>query len=142
MFLRGPKTPEPRTTLRGDSAKQKRSTKSQVPNSKKTPMINISNPERNRLGHFGLVVGNYLGIWIWNLGFLLMGLLCLILVLSINMGCQRSKAGITVAGSTSVEPFAELLSEEYMSLHPGSRIYVHGGGSSAGIEAVRSLAAH
>lgn len=58
------------------------------------------------------------------------------------MGCQRSKAGITVAGSTSVEPFAELLAEEYMHLTPKSRIYVQGGGSTAGIEAVRSGTAH
>jgi phosphate transport system substrate-binding protein len=58
------------------------------------------------------------------------------------MGCQRSRAGITVAGSTSVEPFAELLAEEYMLRHPTSHIYVQGGGSTAGIEAVRSRAAH
>ncbi len=57
-------------------------------------------------------------------------------------GCQRSKAGLIVAGSTSVEPFAELLAEEYMLKHPGSHIYVQGGGSSAGIEAVRSRAAN
>jgi phosphate transport system substrate-binding protein len=56
-------------------------------------------------------------------------------------GCQRSKAGITVAGSTSVEPFAELLAEEYMSRHPESHIYVQGGGSTAGIEAVINRAA-
>jgi phosphate transport system substrate-binding protein len=47
-----------------------------------------------------------------------------------------------VAGSTSVEPFAELLAEEYMIRHPGAHIYVQGGGSTAGIEAVRSRAAH
>jgi len=58
-----------------------------------------------------------------------------------TMGCQRSRAGITVAGSTSVEPFAELLAEEYMLQHPKSRIYVQGGGSTAGIEAVRTHAA-
>ena len=58
-----------------------------------------------------------------------------------TMGCQRSRAGITVAGSTSVEPFAELLAEEYMAHHPQSRIYVQGGGSTAGIEAVRTRAA-
>ena len=58
------------------------------------------------------------------------------------MGCQRSKAGITVAGSTSVEPFAELLAEEYMSRHPESHIYVQGGGSTAGIEAAITRAAH
>jgi phosphate transport system substrate-binding protein len=56
--------------------------------------------------------------------------------------CQRQQAGVTVAGSTSVEPFAELLAEEYMLHHPKSRIYVQGGGSTAGIEAVRSRAAH
>ena len=65
-----------------------------------------------------------------------------IAIISMTMGCQRSKAGITVAGSTSVEPFVELLAEEYMHLHPRSHIYVQGGGSSAGIEAVRSGAAH
>jgi phosphate transport system substrate-binding protein len=57
-------------------------------------------------------------------------------------GCQRSKAGITVAGSTSVEPFAELLAEEYMSLHKESHIYVQGGGSTAGIEAAMTGAAN
>jgi len=55
--------------------------------------------------------------------------------------CQKAKAGITVAGSTSVEPFAELLAEEYMTQHPGSHIYVQGGGSTAGIEAARSRTA-
>jgi phosphate transport system substrate-binding protein len=57
------------------------------------------------------------------------------------MGCQRSRAGITVAGSTSVEPFAELLAEEYMMHHPQFHIYVQGGGSTAGIEAVQTHAA-
>jgi phosphate transport system substrate-binding protein len=71
----------------------------------------------------------------------LLWFLPLLLILSC-VGCQKSKAGITVAGSTSVEPFAELLAEEYMHLHPRSHIYVQGGGSSAGIEAVRSGAAH
>ena len=66
--------------------------------------------------------------------------LTLILIL-LTLGCQRSKAGITVAGSTSVEPFAGLLAEEYMSRHPESHIYVQGGGSTAGIEAVITRAA-
>jgi len=47
-----------------------------------------------------------------------------------------------VAGSTSVEPFAELLAEEYMSNHSESHIYVQGGGSTAGIEAAISGAAN
>ncbi len=65
----------------------------------------------------------------------------LLIALLLMVGCQRSRAGITVAGSTSVEPFAELLAEEYMIHHPQSHIYVQGGGSTAGIEAVRTHAA-
>ncbi|HOC39349.1 MAG TPA: phosphate ABC transporter substrate-binding protein [Thermodesulfobacteriota bacterium] len=65
----------------------------------------------------------------------------LILLLPVCIACQKSKSGITVAGSTSVQPFAELLAEEYMTCHPETRIYVQGGGSSAGIEAVRTHAA-
>ncbi len=68
-------------------------------------------------------------------------LLTLLLILS-GVGCQRSRAGITVAGSTSVEPFAELLAEEYMSRHSDSHIYVQGGGSTAGIEATINGAAN
>ena len=89
-----------------------------------------------RFGHWVLAFRDYLGFGIWNLGFLF-----LLLFILFGVGCQRSKAGITVAGSTSVEPFAELLAEEYMIRHPKSHIYVQGGGSSAGIEAVRSRAA-
>jgi phosphate transport system substrate-binding protein len=74
---------------------------------------------------------------IWNLGFLF-----LLLFILFDVGCQRSKAGITVAGSTSVEPFAELLAEEYMSHRPESHIYVQGGGSTAGIEAAITRAAN
>jgi len=54
-------------------------------------------------------------------------------------GCSRgNKAAITVAGSTSVEPFAERLAELYMRAHPDAKISVQGGGSSAGIRAVTS----
>ena len=54
-------------------------------------------------------------------------------------GCSRgSNAAITLAGSTSVEPFAELLAEHFMAQHPGVEISVQGGGSSAGIRACQS----
>jgi phosphate transport system substrate-binding protein len=79
---------------------------------------------------------------IWNLAAFFLALFTLLLVMTGSVSCQRAKAGITVAGSTSVEPFAELLAEEYMLKHPGSHIYVQGGGSTAGIVAVRSHAAH
>ncbi len=78
----------------------------------------------------------------WRQGILLLGLLPFLIAISLQLGCQRSGAGITVAGSTSVEPFAELLAEEYTTLHPELHIYVQGGGSSAGIEAAMSRAAH
>jgi phosphate transport system substrate-binding protein len=71
----------------------------------------------------------------------LIWVLPLLLILSFA-GCQRSRTGITVAGSTSVEPFAELLAEEYMSRHFESHIYVQGGGSTAGIEAAITGAAN
>ena len=66
----------------------------------------------------------------------------ILLIFSQIMGCQKSRSGITVAGSTSVEPFAELLAEEYMRRHPQSHIYVQGGGSTAGIEAAKTRAAN
>ena len=59
--------------------------------------------------------------------------------LLLPLGCSRaSKTAITLAGSTSVEPFAELLAEHYMAQHHGVEISVQGGGSSAGIRAVTS----
>jgi phosphate transport system substrate-binding protein len=48
---------------------------------------------------------------------------------------------LCVAGSTSVQPFAEKLAEIYMHRHPEARIDVQGGGSSAGIYAATHGAA-
>jgi phosphate transport system substrate-binding protein len=84
---------------------------------------------------------NYLEFGIWNLGIKIC-LFSFLLFIVLCMGCQRSRAGITVAGSTSVQPFAELLAEEYRVHHPQSHIYVQGGGSTAGIEAVKTHAAN
>lgn len=53
-------------------------------------------------------------------------------------GCRPYKGGITIAGSTSVQPFAELLAEEYMNNYPQIIINVQGGGSGAGIMATMS----
>jgi phosphate transport system substrate-binding protein len=113
-----------------------RMTKSQAPNFKEASMSQVSNFEKDRFGHLKLEFANYLEFGIWRLGFFLL------IFLSMAVGCQRSKAGITVAGSTSVEPFAELLAEEYMPRHPESHIYVQGGGSTAGIEAAITGAAN
>jgi phosphate transport system substrate-binding protein len=58
----------------------------------------------------------------------------------ISSGCGQTtkKTTITLAGSTSIQPFAERLAEEYMIKNPDVQIDVQGGGSTAGIEAVRA----
>lgn len=45
---------------------------------------------------------------------------------------------VSVIGSTSVQPFAEMLAEEFNRQHPSMYVEVQGGGSTAGIEAVRN----
>lgn len=74
--------------------------------------------------------------------FLVVGLL---LAVSLT-GCNPKQASgggvtITLAGSTSVQPFAEILAEEYMGKHPEDSVNVQGGGSSAGVTAAQSGAA-
>ena len=55
-------------------------------------------------------------------------------------GCGRGRAGadLIVAGSTSIQPFADKWAEVYMKLHPSRGVNVQGGGSSAGIQATKS----
>lgn len=48
---------------------------------------------------------------------------------------------LTIAGSTSVQPFSEVLAEEFMAKNKGVQINVQGGGSSVGIEAAVTGAA-
>jgi len=61
---------------------------------------------------------------------------CVLLLFS---GCGRREGhAVNVMGSTSVQPFAELVSEEYIRLHPDKRVEVQGGGSTAGIQALAS----
>jgi phosphate transport system substrate-binding protein len=59
------------------------------------------------------------------------------------VGCGRNKAqnAVCIAGSTSVQPFAEKLAEIYLRDHPQVRIDVQGGGSSAGVFAAEHGAA-
>jgi phosphate transport system substrate-binding protein len=73
------------------------------------------------------------------LAFLLFGVTALL------YGCGQGGGNthtLTIAGSTSVQPFAEKLAEVYMQQHPGLLINVQGGGSSAGIMAVQQRAAN
>lgn len=78
----------------------------------------------------------------------------LLLALMVVTGCgksndtaeQGSDSGklsgtITVAGSTSVQPFSEVLAEEFQAVNAGVTVNVQGGGSSQGVEAVITGAA-
>ena len=63
-------------------------------------------------------------------------------------GCKRSgtsgaggSSALTIAGSTSVQPFAEKWAEAYGAKHAGVQINVQGGGSTAGVKAASTGAA-
>lgn len=68
-----------------------------------------------------------------------------LLICLITLGCFTKSSSrshfITVAGSTSVQPFAEKLAEIYMEINPKVAINVQGGGSTAGVKACREKAA-
>lgn len=48
---------------------------------------------------------------------------------------------LNLAGSTSVQPFSEVLAEEFMNIHRNVQVNVQGGGSSQGVTAIISGAA-
>ena len=61
-------------------------------------------------------------------------IILLVFVTALSSGCNRKNVnGLILAGSTSVQPFAETLAEAYMKLHSEISIDVQGGGSSAGV---------
>jgi phosphate transport system substrate-binding protein len=63
----------------------------------------------------------------------------MVLFLCLTTGCgNRSSDAIIIAGSTSVQPYAEVLAEEYELLYPGRETDIQGGGSAAGITAAES----
>lgn len=65
---------------------------------------------------------------------LIPALLTTLICLSLS-SCGKGHAGkIILAGSTSVQPFAELWAEAYAVKHPETNVIIQGGGSSAGIE--------
>ncbi len=50
----------------------------------------------------------------------------------------RSQTDLTLAGSTSIQPFADKWAEVFMEKRPSLGVNVQGGGSSAGIQACKS----
>jgi phosphate transport system substrate-binding protein len=61
----------------------------------------------------------------------------LLAALLVCCSCRREGgATLNIVGSTSIQPFAELLNEEYSRQYPDRRVDVQGGGSTAGLQAV------
>lgn len=58
----------------------------------------------------------------------------------VSGGCRREdqRSPVSVIGSTSIQPFAELLAQEYEKKYPDRKVDVQGGGSTAGLQAVAS----
>jgi phosphate transport system substrate-binding protein len=75
--------------------------------------------------------------------FLSVSVLAACFLFFLSAGCSRSpsKRGLVVAGSTSIQPFADHWAEIYMKDYPDRVVNVQGGGSSAGIQAAREGAA-
>ena len=54
-------------------------------------------------------------------------------------GCSRTSGrSVNLLGSTSIQPFAEMLAERYLKDNPGQFVEVQGGGSTAGLQAAES----
>ena len=60
-----------------------------------------------------------------------------VVVISFGWGGGKGPA-LNVVGSTSVQPFAEMLAQAFEESQPGQYVDVQGGGSTAGLQAVRS----
>lgn len=61
--------------------------------------------------------------------------LLVMLMMGLAVGCRSDATGLQLAGSTSVQPVAEVLAEAY-AREGGGRVSVQGGGSTAGVQAV------
>ncbi len=68
-------------------------------------------------------------------------LICLIFTSLLSCARGSREGSLTVAGSTSVQPFADQWAEVFMHHNPGKVVNVQGGGSSAGIQAALTGAA-
>lgn len=54
------------------------------------------------------------------------------------VAARASATHLTLAGSSTVQPLAEVAAQAYEGAHPGTQIDVQGGGSSVGISSTRS----
>ena len=68
----------------------------------------------------------------WLIGAI--SLIVAMFAISFILGRGRSSA-VNVLGSTSIQPFAGMLAQEFNKMHPDCLVDVQGGGSTAGLEA-------
>jgi phosphate transport system substrate-binding protein len=66
----------------------------------------------------------------------------LLACLAASTGCAREKHALTLAGSTSLQPYAERWADAFRAARADIPIHVQGGGSTAGVQAALSGAAH
>jgi phosphate transport system substrate-binding protein len=63
-------------------------------------------------------------------------LVAVFVMVALCAGCKRSSGrSVTLLGSTSIQPFAEMLAERYAKKYPREFVEVQGGGSTAGLQA-------
>ena len=72
----------------------------------------------------------------WIVGLFLAVAAAMLCVSFCPWGRGSRQRAINSVGSTSVQPFAEMLSQEFDRLHTGQMVDVQGGGSTAGLQAV------
>lgn len=81
------------------------------------------------------------GFFLMLLGFMLALLMAGCGTDSAIPGNNTDNGTLTIAGSTSVQPFSDVLAEKFMNQNSDVRINVQGGGSSQGVTAVLSSVA-
>ena len=64
----------------------------------------------------------------WTLGVALVAVM-------LFAGCGKARRSVSLIGSTSIQPFAEVLAEQYAQQNPNQFVEVQGGGSTAGLQA-------
>jgi len=69
---------------------------------------------------------------------IILSLMMVVTIIFLPACSERAHDALIVAGSTSVQPYAEKLAEEFEMLHSDIKISVQGGGSSAGIMAAET----
>jgi phosphate transport system substrate-binding protein len=69
----------------------------------------------------------------------ILGVAMLLAVSLVAVGCGKELSGtVTEAGSTTVQPLAELLADEFMQKNQDVQITIGGGGSSVGVTSVKN----